>query len=276
MHGNVGYFWNRENVYKRLNLDDLSLLDKFQDTSEMIVGYLSDELLYRQAVEKLKQYDRPFISYILSASSHTPFNLDGLEDRTKLSINVGEYEDTALGNYLTSVNYADYTFGIFINELKKAGLYDDTAILVYGDHNGLSMYDEELTKYLTDIEGGKSDVDMKLTYTRVLAGMKIPGIEKKIIDKPISKLDICNIEDGFSLGTNIFGKKDFVCLNNERIITDKYYYDEIWYDIGTGQEINIEEADEDLKKLLNTYLDYMRTELGISNSIVINNLLKQR
>ncbi len=283
MHGNDGYFWNRENVYKRLNLRDLSLKDSFKDTSEEIVGYLSDELLYRQAIEKIKQYEKPFISFIVSASSHTPFNLDGLKDRSKISIDVGEYEDTALGNYLTSANYADYSFGIFIDELKKEGLYDDTAILVFGDHNGLSMYDEELTKYLTDIEGNKSDVDMKLTYAKVLAGMKIPGIEKLKIDKPISKLDIkptltylCNIEDGFSLGTNIFKNKDFVCLNNERIITDKYYYDENWYDIGTGGKIDIEEVDDNLKQLLDKYLKYMRVEIDISNSIVINNLLKQR
>ena len=61
MHGNYPYFWNRGNVYGRLGLDDLSLKEQFSDLSENINGDLSDELLYRQAVEKLQQFDKPFI-----------------------------------------------------------------------------------------------------------------------------------------------------------------------------------------------------------------------
>lgn len=100
------------------------------------------------------------------------------------------------------------------------------------------------------------------------------------IGKPVSKLDIkptltylCGIEDGFSLGSNMFGSKDFVCLNNELIITDEYYYDEGWYDRETGSFIEVDTADEDLKSMLNTYYENMKTELDISNSIVHNNLL---
>ena len=76
MHGNYGYFWNRGNVYKSFGVDNLELKDKFEDTSENIMGYLSDELLYKQAVEKLKTYNMPFFSYIVSASSHTAFTLE--------------------------------------------------------------------------------------------------------------------------------------------------------------------------------------------------------
>ena len=111
--------------------------------------------------------------------------------------------------------------------------------------------------------------------------MKIPGIENLVIDKPVTKLDIkptfsylCNIQDGVSLGTNMFASKDFVSLNNERIISSRYYYDEIWYDILTGEEVNFDMLDDETKELLNRYERQMRTELEISNSISINNLLK--
>ena len=126
MHGNYAYFWNRGNVYSRMNLDHLELKDQFEDVSENINEYLSDELLYRQAVEKLSQYDQPFFTYIVAASSHTPFTLEGLQDRSKINIDVGKYKYSFLGNYLEAVNYADYAFGVFIDELKEAGLYDDT------------------------------------------------------------------------------------------------------------------------------------------------------
>ena len=283
MHGNYPYFWNRGNVYGRLQVDELSLKEQFDDLSENINGDLSDELLYRQAVQKLKTYEEPFISFIVSASSHTPYILEGLQDRSKVSIDVGKYKDTYFGNYLEAVNYADYAFGIFIDELQKEGLYEDTAILAFGDHNGLNMYNEELVDFLSMLDEDLTDVDLKLNYTKVACGFKIPGIEGIKIDKPVSKLDIkptlaylCNIEDGFSLGTNMFGSKDFVCLNNERIIAENYYYDEQWYDNATGNQIDIENLNEIEKQRLNEYYNDMKTELDISLSISVNNLLKNR
>ena len=281
MHGNYPYFWNRGNVYGRLNLDDLVLMEQFNDTSEIINGYLSDELLYKQAVDKLKDYETPFITYIVSASSHTGFTLDGLKDRSKININVGKYKNTFFGNYLESVNYADYAFGIFIDELKKQGLYEDTAILVFGDHNGMNMYNEEMIDFLGYTDSNITDVDLKLNYTKVLCGLKIPGISNLKLEKPVSKVDIkptlaymCNLEDEFSLGTNIFASKNFICLNNERIITSRYYYDENWYDIKTGEKIDLDNIDKDTKELLNEYYNYMKRELEISNSVSVNNLLK--
>ena len=190
MHGNYPYFWNRGNVYGRMEVDELDLKEQFENLSENINGDLSDELLYRQAVQKLKTQEQPFISYIVSASSHTPYILEGLQDRSKITIDVGEYKDTYFGNYLEAVNYADYAFGVFLEELKKEELYDDTAILVFGDHNGLSMYQEEMMNFLKQKNPNLDDIDLKLNYIRVACGFKIPGIEKQKIEKTVSKLDI--------------------------------------------------------------------------------------
>lgn len=281
MHGNYPYFWNRGNVYGRLSIDHLELKEQFEDLSENINGDLSDELFYRQAVQKLKQYEGPYFSYIVAASSHTPYTLEGLQDRNKVTIDVGEYQDTYFGNYLEAVNYADYAFGVFLEELKKEGLYENTTILVFGDHNGLTMYNEEMLEFLKEINPDLNEVDTKLNYTRVACGMKLPGIKQEKLEKPVNKLDIkptmtylCNLEDGFSLGSNFFEKKDFVCLNNGRIITKQYYYDEIWYDRQTGEELKIQNLEENKQKELIEKRIHMKTELDISLSISIHNLLK--
>ena len=281
MHGNYGFFWNRENVYKEFEIEHIELKDQFEDTSEDIMGYLSDELLYRQAVEKLKQYNMPFISYIVSASSHTPFELWGLLDESKVNIDVGKYKGTFFGNYLESVNYADYAFGIFIDELKAANLYDDTVILLFGDHNGMDMYNEEMLDFLKSTNPDLTDTDIKLNYIRVASAIKIPGIKNIQIEKPVSKLDIkptfaylINGDAGVSLGTNMFARKNFICLNNERIVTNRYYYDEKWFEIQSGEEIYLEELPEEERRLLGSYYEDMRKELDISVSISINNLLK--
>ena len=281
MHGNYGYFWNRENVYKSFSVNHLELKNQFDDISENIMGYLSDELLYKQAVEKLKTYNMPFFSFIVSASSHTGFTLDGLEDRGKISIDVGKYKSTFFGNYLESVNYADYAFGTFIEELKNADLYDDTVILIYGDHNGIDMYNEEMLDFLEQVNPNINDVDIKLNYIRVACSMKIPGIEGITIEKPVSKLDIkptfeylIDGKAGVSLGTNMFARKDFISLNNERIVTSRYYYDERWFRRSDGMEIDLEEISEEERELLDEYYNDMKEELDISTSISINNLLK--
>lgn len=280
MHGNEPEFWNRGNVYQLLEVDDLALKDKFDDY-EYINGFLSDELLYTQGVERLKQYEQPFFSFIVAASSHNPYELEGLEDRSKVSIDVGEkYKGTILGNYLEAANYADYAFGVFLDQLKESGLYDDTSILVFGDHNGLSMEEENMLEFIKG-ENDLTDVEKQLNFSNVLCGLKIPGVNNMTIDKPVSKLDVkptfaylCGIEDGFSLGTNMFASKDFICINNERIITDKYYYADNWYEIETGQAIDMEESSQELVNLLNKYYENMKTELDISNSIVGGNLLR--
>lgn len=285
MHGNVGSFWNRNNVYKRLPVDHIDFIDQFEDTSEMVNGYLSDELLYTQAVQKLKMrqtQENPIFQFIVAASSHTGFGLEGLQDRSKISIDVGKYQDTYFGHYLEAVNYADYAFGVLLEKLKQENLYEDTVILVFGDHNGLPMINEELEDFLQERHGERSDIDRKLTYTRVASGMRIPGIDPLKINKPISKLDIkptfsilFDLSDGISLGTSFFGTKDYVCLNNERIISDDSYFDEVWYKRSTGEIIDEENCAEDQKQKLAKRVQNMKEELAISLSTNIHNLLAQ-
>lgn len=279
MHGNYPYFWNRGNVYGRMALDKTEFKDDFADTSENINGDLSDELFYLQLVDKLEEYKKPFFTELISVSSHTPFTLEGLKDRSKVSIDVGKYKGTYFGNYLESVNYADYAFGLFIDKLKEKGLYDDSIILIYGDHNGLSMYDENMLDFLKQLNPNMNDIEIKLNYTRVACGLKIPGVEKLKITKPINKLDVkptltylCGLDDGISLGTNMFDSKNYVTLNNERIITDKYYYDGDWYEIKSGNKLDLNSLTKEEKQKLDNYYNEMKLQLDLSISISINNL----
>lgn len=284
MHGNDSSFWNRKNVYRLLQVDELDFIDSFDPNSELINGWLSDETLYRHAVTKLSNVEEgPFFANIISASCHNAFDLPGLENKyDKVSIDIGEkYDDTFFGHYLEAANYADYAFGIFIDELKKAGLYDDTVILVFGDHYGMQMYNDEMLEFLKENEHEYNSVDTEINYVNVVCGMKIPGVDKMEITKTVSKLDIkptlsyiCGLEDGVSLGTNIFGTKDFACLNNGIIITDEYYYNGDWYNKTDGNKVDLEAIDNNQKEKFDYYINSMEQELTISNSIVLNNLLK--
>lgn len=283
IHGNEPSFWNRKAVYSRLQIDNLLFDDIFDKNVERINTYVSDEQVYRKIVDEMKQYDNKFFVNIIASSSHIPFNLPGLEEwYSKINIDVGrQYKDTLFGNYLESMNYADYAFGILIDELKKADLYEDTVILVYGDHAGLQMYNEEMQEFINGFEY-MNDIRTQINYSNVLCGLKIPGVDSLKIDTPISKLDIkptltqvCGVEDEFSLGTSMFSSKDFVCINNGKIITDKYFYDGNWYYISSGEKINLDQLTEEERSKLDNYCDYMQKELDISLSIDVLNLLKK-
>ena len=283
MHGNEGSFWNRKNVYRLLDIDEIDFIDSFDPNSQRINDWISDEELYRQAVKKLKVIDGPFFVNIVSASSHTAFDLPGLENKYDIvNIDVGKYKDTYFGNYLEAVNYADYAFGIFIDELKNAELYDDTLICVFGDHYGMQMYNLEMLEFISDTEHKYNTVETEINYANTVCGIKIPGIEEHIeIDKTVSKLDIkptlCSlsgIKDNISLGTNMFGTKDFACLNNGIIVTDKYYFNGVWYNKQNGEKVDLSIIDEENKKKLEYYITCMENEIAISNSIILNNLLK--
>ena len=283
IHGNVGSFWNRDKVYTRFNIDEINFIEDFHDTSELIMGYLSDELLYKQTVEKLEKYEEPFFVNILSASSHTGFTLDGLDEKKKeeiLTIDVGDYKNTPIGNYLESVNYADIQFGMFIDELKKDGLYDDTVIFIFGDHYGLREEEPTLNQYLQNDCGiTLNEVQKKINFTNVMAGIHIPGFKHMVIDKPVSKIDIkptilslagIKDEEDISLGMSIFSNKEYASTNEGTIITKDMYYDsKKWYYIKSNEEVNLDLLDEEQKEKLNEFVNNLDIELGISNAVPV-------
>lgn len=282
-HGNYGTFWNRKNVLSKYEVDQPFFIDDFPDASELIQTYLSDELLYTQIFDMIEETQTPIFVDLVAASSHKPFKLEGIQNKEqKVSIDVGKYAETDFGNYLEAMNYADYAFGIFLQELKERGLYDDSVILVYGDHYGMTMYDENLIEFLGENNENYNDIRMQYEFSNVACGMRIPGIQNIVIDYPVSKIDlkptlmqICKIEDTFSLGTSIFHQKPYVCINNGKIITEQYYYDgEKWYELATGKEVDEQSLSEEKQNELKRDVEYMEKELGISMSILTNNLLK--
>lgn len=287
MHGNDGAFWNRKNVYGHLEIDELDFIESFNaEDTYYINEWVSDESLYIQAVQKFKkateETGKPFFANVVAASSHNAFDLPGLDNKYDyVDIDVGEFKGMYFGDYLEAVNYADKQFGLFIEKLKEAGLYDNTVLVVFGDHYGMQMYNYEMLDYIESKDHRLSNVETEINYINSPMVIRVPGVEHMEIDKTVSKLDIkptlCYLtgtEDGFSLGTNMFGEKDFACLSNGVIVTDDYYYNGYWYYRDNGEQINLDDIDEDLKNKLNYYRECMEKEMSISNSVVLNNLLK--
>ncbi|KOF12089.1 sulfatase [Planococcus glaciei] len=143
-------FWNRDVLYPVLGFDEIFSNEQIPEIKQ--VGYgPADEVLMDFALGELPRqldaYERIY-SNIVMMTSHTPFVLP--EDMQYLDLPV-EYEGTHVGHYLQSIRYADEQVGAFIKKLKEQGLFDESLIVIFGDHSGihgspLSYEDDVLLK----------------------------------------------------------------------------------------------------------------------------------
>ncbi|MBB6735021.1 LTA synthase family protein [Cohnella zeiphila] len=161
-HTNDVTFWNRKELYSALGWQ--KYYDKsFYGDDDHVAFSASDEVLYQKTLPKLEemdQVDKPFYAMIISQSAHHPFNIPERKYKMQLP---ERYEGTLVGDYIRSQNYADYALGQFIDQLKSSGLWDDSVILFYGDHQGLSLYalsqkEKDMMKDMLGREYGYTDM----------------------------------------------------------------------------------------------------------------------
>ncbi|MFD0590467.1 LTA synthase family protein [Paenibacillus sp. GCM10027627] len=138
-HTNVVEFWNRGELYKALGFDRYYDADFFGTEDTVFFG-ASDNTLYKKTADELSSLDakeNPFYAHIISMTAHHPYTMPA----EKQLITVPErYQNTLVGDYLIAQNYADHELGLFIEDLKARGIWDDSLIVLYGDHLGLPIY----------------------------------------------------------------------------------------------------------------------------------------
>lgn len=175
-------FWNRGVAFNSLGFDHFFAKDEYQDGQHVVMG-LNDESFYRQTLEKIVvDPERPSFNYLISLSNHHPFWPHPLFEKLPIE-GVDPYSATY--NYMKSVRYTDYALGVFIDELKARELYDDSLIIIYGDHPAR----------ITDLQDARTEkIIGKLTPEQLVAVpfiYKLPNQQKSLVlDHETSQLDI--------------------------------------------------------------------------------------
>lgn len=174
-HGNKGSFWNREKVYPSLGFDDFVSLEDMEN--DEIIGFgLSDLSFFRQVVSMTKSLPSPFFAFLVTLTSHNPYDIPGELHEIKL---LPEHEGTLFGNYLQSVHYTDKALGVFISDLKRLGLYESSIVAIYGDHSGLYPFNKENRDIMTDLLGRPYDLVQAMNIPLVF---HIPGSKLKVVN----------------------------------------------------------------------------------------------
>lgn len=172
IHGYSGEFWNREKAYPGQGFQDFySMEDLNQD--EIIGMGISDKSMFKQLVSILQKQQGPYFTFAITLTNHHPFILD---DQYRTLNLLPEDVGTKFGDYLETIHYTDEAIGQFIEELKAAGLYNNTVIAMYGDHHGLNCGMEDVQDRMSQFIGRTYDYDEMLKVPLII---HVPGSNVK-------------------------------------------------------------------------------------------------
>ncbi len=274
LHGNTEGFWNRNVMYRSEGFD--KFYGKSSLNSDEIVGLgISDKSFLNQSVDKLKSFKQPYYSFLITLSSHYPY--DDVEHYG--NFNVGQYEGSLIGNYLKAIHYTDEQLGTFLDELDKEGITQNSVIVLYGDHFAIPKNDaDQLYKF----EGTQNTNDLSwFQYQKVPLMIHFPGDQNSGVNHTYSgQMDLyptlanlLNLPHKYMFGQDILNtpaddKK--VILRDGSFTDGKVYYassTNTYYDIKTGEKIP---ETPELKQKKTEYTN----ELSYSDDILNHNLIK--
>lgn len=223
-HTNDVKFWNRNDLYRALGFGRYYDAEFFGNDDMVFFGS-SDEILYQKTTEVLSEMNatgKPFYAQIITMSGHHPFNIPERKIRFPLP---ERYQGTLVGHYIQSQNYADYALGQFIAMLKQSGLWDNSVIVIYGDHMGVPIYSlgEHERGLMREIFGREYQPGDMMNIPLILS---VPGMESpRVVDTVGGQADIyptvanllgISIRNQIHFGQDLFNQK-------HNLLPQRYY-----------------------------------------------------
>ncbi|WP_339320033.1 LTA synthase family protein [Paenibacillus sp. FSL R10-2734] len=235
-HTNAVDFWNRGELYSALGFNRYYDKSYFSEEDTVFYG-ASDEVLYEKTAAELARMDlnnQPFYSHVISMSAHNPFSIP--EDKYKMTL-PERFEGTLVGDYIRAQNYADYALGLFIDELKQNGVWDNSLIALYGDHRGLPIFSLKENDHilLKEILGHEYTERELINIPLILSatGITTPSVKEQLGGQVDILPTVSNLL-GVSLADHIHFGQDLLNQSTYNLLPQRYY-------LPTGSFVNNEE-----------------------------------
>lgn len=272
-HANTKSFWNRDMMYNSMNIDEFLDIQSYSIEEGQAVNWgMKDIPFFEQSIAHMQEMPEPFYSRLITLTNHHPFTLDE-EDKM-----IEEFDSNSgtLNRFFQTTRYLDEAVKELFDELKESGLYEDSIIVLYGDHYGISenhnvAMEQYLGKEITPYESAQ--------LQRVPFFIHIPGsgeghVNTEIggqIDMRPTLLNILGIdgEADMQFGNDLFSPEhnDFVIFRDGRFVTKDYVYaGNTCYENGTGEITDI--------NLCEPYINEAVTELEYSDALIYGDLLR--
>ncbi|MCK9351869.1 MAG: LTA synthase family protein [Candidatus Paceibacterota bacterium] len=218
LHADVPTFWNRSNIYPGLGYDRSYSKTDFVIPKNLAFDSLDDENFFMQGLQKMEEFESPFMATYITLTSHTPFTIP--KKFQALDFPQDSPYNELQKNYMQSVHYSDQALGKFIDGLKSAGKYDNSLIAVYGDHGTQTMLGDIMgtstSKILPEL---RSSIGGAVPF--IILGSELPA---KTYHVPGSHLDfyptIANLM-GISPTSRLFGR-DLLGTNHRVTLRNAY------------------------------------------------------
>lgn len=282
LHANTNSFWNRNQMYESLEIEQFFDKEFFDVTEENEIGWgLKDKEFFTQSIPYLRELEQPFYAKMITITNHFPFELDE-GDR---SIEPYDSNSNTLNNYFPTVRYTDEAIEQFFIQLKAAGLYDNSMIIIMGDHDGISAnHNKAMAMYLNKEEITPYDY---MQLQRVPFYIHIPGYgEGKKMSKIAGQIDIkptllhlLGIETNHDIyfGNDLFhdDRKGYIVQRNGNFVSDEYVYaSEICFDRETGEVLAAESETTNQVTPCSPIKEKVEKELTYSDQIIYGDLFR--
>ncbi len=109
--------WNQRVVNASYGIDSL-----FEQVA-------NDLFEVNNALMHINDDNQPFYELVITEASHSPFICKDME-----SLSFSSDMPTTMKDYLTTIHYTDSCLGVFFDGIKEKGLWDNTTIVITGDH----------------------------------------------------------------------------------------------------------------------------------------------
>lgn len=232
-HGYVGDFWNREEAYKYQGFQDFKSAEDFDITTHIGFG-MADEEMFTQTIEYMKELKEPFFSFIVTLSCHHPYEMP--PEYTDIEV-LEEDQGTVFGNYMQAVHYSDQSLGLFLQMLKDNGLYEDSIIVLYGDHHALNYRIEEIRERMSTYLGYPYQYDEMLNVPLMI---HVPGMgesEVKTITggqvdflPTIANIMDVEIENPYIVGRDLLNSKNGFIASVTYLFRGSFIYNGVLFE----------------------------------------------
>ncbi|HUX46372.1 MAG TPA: LTA synthase family protein, partial [Desulfosporosinus sp.] len=221
IHPDKGGYWNWRQALTAIGFQKTIDESYFQMDERIGLG-ISDRSYLRQVGSVIKAEKQPFYTFLVTLTSHAPFDLPTQYRDLKLD---PVLDESKLGGYFQSIHYTDQQIGAFIDKLDKDGLLDNTVIALYGDHTGVhKFYDDEI-KQLKNPESWWLEGHLQIPliiYSKGMTGEKIKttGGQIDILPTLAYLMGVDRKEyEGTAMGRNLLNtNRDFAVLASGKLV----------------------------------------------------------
>ncbi|MBR2076329.1 MAG: LTA synthase family protein [Exiguobacterium sp.] len=277
MHSFRKDFWNRDDFYDNIGFNHF-FSDKDYPDQGIIGMALNDQEFLNMSIGFMEELDEPFYTFLVALTSHTPYDIPEDEKRLDLS----DIDDPLLENYYHTVHFVDAAVGQFIERLKRDGLWDETLLVMYGDHDsGLTAPGDEMAT----LEEVDSTVDAFQLDRAVPLFIKPPGLTTGEvmeasggqIDIAPTILDLLGISPAYMLGDSLLNDTSNLTVFRTGAFRyeDHYYEPDLTERAGNGTCYSIETEEQVAFDRCAPYIDRAASQLRLSDTIIEKDALSQ-